>query len=160
MVGLFAASLTSSKNQDRPHNQQIFVYLNKLNVILLTLCPCFGGRLWLDIQGDQLNIVVFFYHSVKSDLFSVRYRSYAHWTSYFLQGTRKTRPCSTGHPVVTLLRHSVHCIYFVLNLMIRCAITHTDGYFVNKWIYLVHIHCTIPGDWELVRYKWARVFNL
>ena len=30
---------------------------------------------------------------------SVRYSLCLHWTSHFLQGTRNTRPCISGHPV-------------------------------------------------------------
>ena len=36
---------------------------------------------------------------VKSDLSSVHVYYSIHWTSYFLEGTKKTRPCITGHPV-------------------------------------------------------------
>ena len=43
-------------------------------------------------------MAVFFWYRVKSDLFSVRYCTSVHW-SHFVQGTRKTRPCLTGHPV-------------------------------------------------------------
>ena len=41
-------------------------------------------------QGDQLNMVVYFWYLVKSDLSSERYHV----------RTRKTRPCLTGHPVL------------------------------------------------------------
>ena len=44
-------------------------------------------------------MAVFFLYFVKSDLSSLRYRTRVHWTSHILQGTRKTRPCLTGHPV-------------------------------------------------------------
>ena len=44
-----------------------------------------------DVQGDQLNMVVCFWHLVKSDLWSVQLLySSVHWTSNFLQGTTKT----------------------------------------------------------------------
>ena len=53
------------------------------------------------IQGDQLNMALFFWYHVK-----VTYPVYAttrvHWTSLFLQGTRKIWPCLTGHPVLKL----------------------------------------------------------
>ena len=45
------------------------------------------------IQGDQLIIVVFFWDLGKSDLS----RNGVHWTSHFIQGTRKTRTCLIGH---------------------------------------------------------------
>ena len=51
------------------------------------------------IQGDQLYMAVFFWYLVKSDLFSVRVYSSLRWTSHFLQGTRKTRPCLSGQVV-------------------------------------------------------------
>ena len=57
------------------------------------------------IQGDQLNMAVFLWDLGKSDLSSVQVYSGVHWTSYFLQGTRKTRPCLTGHPVLTNKNH-------------------------------------------------------
>ena len=51
------------------------------------------------IQGDKLNMVVLFSYLGKSDLYIVHLYSTVHWTSHFLQGIRKTRPCLTGHPV-------------------------------------------------------------
>ena len=48
---------------------------------------------------DQLNMAVYFWYLVKSDLSSVHVYSSAYWTSHFLQGTRKTCPCLTGHLV-------------------------------------------------------------
>ena len=51
------------------------------------------------VQGDQLHMDLFIWYLVKSDLSNVRYCTRVHWTSYFLQGTRKTRSCLTGHPV-------------------------------------------------------------
>ena len=41
-----------------------------------------------------------FFVPLKSDLSSVRLYSSVHWTSHFLQVTRKTRSCLTGHSVV------------------------------------------------------------
>ena len=52
------------------------------------------------VQGDQLNMAMFFWYFVKSYLPSVRYCSHIHWISRILQGTRNTRPCLTGHPVI------------------------------------------------------------
>ena len=49
---------------------------------------------FVEIQGDQLNMV-----PLKSDMSSLHVYSGAHWTSYLLQCTIKTRPCLTGHPV-------------------------------------------------------------
>ena len=54
----------------------------------------------LFIQGDQLNMILCFWYLLKSDLYSVHVYSIVHCTSHFLQGTRKTRPCLNGHPVV------------------------------------------------------------
>ena len=59
------------------------------------LVHCPGGK--IEIQGDQLNMTCL------SDLSSVPYCTRVHWTSHFLRGTRKTRPCLTGHPVVSLV---------------------------------------------------------
>ena len=51
------------------------------------------------IQGDQLNMTVFFWYLVIGDLSGVRFCTRIHWTSHFLQGTRKTGPSLTSHPV-------------------------------------------------------------
>ena len=53
------------------------------------------------IQGNQLNMAVFFLCLGKSDLYSVHV--VVDGTSQFKQGTRKTRPCLTGHPLVRTL---------------------------------------------------------
>ena len=52
------------------------------------------------VRGDQLNMPVFFLYLGKSDLSSVHVYSSVHKKSHFQQGTRKTRPCLTGHPVL------------------------------------------------------------
>ena len=59
------------------------------------------GKELLDlIEGNQLNMAVFFSYFVKSDLSSVFYFTRVHWTSHLFQGTRKTRQRWIGHPVV------------------------------------------------------------
>ena len=55
------------------------------------------------VQPDQMNMAVFFWHLVKSDLSSVHSCTCVHWTSHFLQGIRNTRPYLTGHPVDSAL---------------------------------------------------------
>ena len=59
-------------------------------------------------QPDQVNMAVLFWYLVKSDA-SVRIRTvypivystlYIRWTRHVIQGTRTTRQCITGHPVV------------------------------------------------------------
>ena len=55
------------------------------NIHCYTGCPVIHGR--------------FFWYHVKTDLSSVHVYNSVHWTSHFLQGTRKTRSCLTGHPV-------------------------------------------------------------
>ena len=50
-----------------------------------------------EIQGDQLDIVVCFWYLVKSDQYT--HRTHVHWTSRFLQGSRNTQLCVSGHPV-------------------------------------------------------------
>ena len=50
-----------------------------------------------NIQDDQINMASFSWHLVKSS--SVRVFCSVHWRSNFLQGTRKTRPCLSCHPV-------------------------------------------------------------
>ena len=74
------------------------------------------------LQGDQLNMAVCFWYLVKSDLSSVHYSTRVHWKSHFLQGSRKTRPCLSGHlvcigiPQICLLnmqigtRQSIHIL--------------------------------------------------
>ena len=54
------------------------------------------------VQPDQINMAVFFWQLVKSDLSSLYVYSSVHWTIHFLQGSRNTRPCITGHPVFRL----------------------------------------------------------
>ena len=51
------------------------------------------------IQPDQINMTVLFWYLAESNA-SVRYGTYVHWTNHVLQGTRNTRPCLTGHPVI------------------------------------------------------------
>ena len=46
-----------------------------------------------NVQCDQLNMAVFFLDLGKNDLSSVHVYSSVHWTSHFIQGTRKIRPC-------------------------------------------------------------------
>ena len=55
------------------------------------------------IQPDQKNMVVYIWYLVKSDLSSVSYCTRVRWTGHFLQGTRKKRPCLTGHSVHRLI---------------------------------------------------------
>ena len=43
----------------------------------------------LKVQGDLLNMAVFFWYLVKSDLSSLRYCTLEHLTKHFLQGSRK-----------------------------------------------------------------------
>ena len=59
-------------------------------------------KVTVQVQGDRLNIVVCCWYLVKSDLSCVHVCRSVHWTSRFLQGTRKT-----GHvELVTLyVRH-------------------------------------------------------
>ena len=45
----------------------------------------------IQVQGVQLNMVVFFWYLGNCDLFSVHVYSSVHWTSQFVQGTRKSR---------------------------------------------------------------------
>ena len=57
-----------------------------------------GDHVFL-VQGDQLNMAMIFCYLGNSDLARVHVYSSVHWTSQFLLGTRKTRPCLIGHPV-------------------------------------------------------------
>ena len=51
------------------------------------------------LRPDQLNMAVFIWYFVKSDLSSVGCYTRVHWTSYFFTiGTINKRPCITGHP--------------------------------------------------------------
>ena len=54
------------------------------------------------VQPDQINIAMWFWYLVKRDLPSVGYCTRVHRTSHCLHVTRKTRPCSTGHPVFAM----------------------------------------------------------
>ena len=61
------------------------------------------------IQGVQLCMAVSFWNLVKHDLPSEGVYSSLHWTNHFLQGTRKTLPCLSGHVVLL-----VKCIFMLL----------------------------------------------
>ena len=54
-----------------------------------------------NVQPDHINVAVLFWHSKKSGVSYVRYCKCTriHGPSHFLQSTRNTRPCITGHPV-------------------------------------------------------------
>ena len=52
-----------------------------------------------NIYSDQLNMALLFWYLDKSDLFNVHVYSGVQLKSHFIQGTRKTRPSLTGHPV-------------------------------------------------------------
>ena len=62
------------------------------------------------IQPDQINMSVCFCYFVKSDLSSLRFCTRVNWKSPFSQGTRNTRPCLSGHPV---LKHPYLNIIFI-----------------------------------------------
>ena len=51
------------------------------------------------LQPDQINMAVFFWNLVKSDLSSERYCTRVPRTRHFMKGTRNTRPFLTGHSV-------------------------------------------------------------
>ena len=60
-----------------------------------------GPRTHLNqVQGDQINMTVFFWYLVKSDFFILFYSTRGTWTSNFFQGARKNTvmfnrsPCS------------------------------------------------------------------
>ena len=52
-----------------------FVFAVRI-LLLVKLCPQFIPRFILDIQGDQLNMVVFFWYSVDSDVSSEHYSAH------------------------------------------------------------------------------------
>ena len=61
-----------------------------------------GGARDSNLQGTGSLVIhgrVFFWYLVKSDMSSVRVYCSIHWTSHFLQGTRKTLPCLSGRVV-------------------------------------------------------------
>ena len=41
------------------------------------------GTPWWKVQGDQLNMTVFFWYLVKSNLSNIHAYKSVHWTSYF-----------------------------------------------------------------------------
>ena len=51
------------------------------------------------VQPDQINMAVFFWFLIKNEMSSVSYCIGIPWTIHFLQGTRDTRPCLTGHSI-------------------------------------------------------------
>ena len=73
------------------------------------ICPNIISEFWsvkstyqtcgLFIQPDQINMALFFWYLLKSDLSSASYCTRVNWTSHFLQDTRNTRPCITDLPV-------------------------------------------------------------
>ena len=52
-----------------------------------------------EIQGDLLYMAVCFWYLGKNYLSTVHVYSSVSWTSYFLQGTSKSRSCLSGHVV-------------------------------------------------------------
>ena len=60
---------------------------------------------FIRIQGAQLYMTVCFLFLVPCKKWIVHCPVY--WTSHFLQGTRKTRPCITGHPVSYTYRDDI-----------------------------------------------------
>ena len=54
------------------------------------------------LQGHHLNMAVFLSTLTINYLPSVRGCSSIHWTSHFLQGTGKTRPCLSGQVVARI----------------------------------------------------------
>ena len=67
----------------------------------------------------------FFLYLVKSYLSCVRYRTRVHWTSHVSQGSRKTRPCLTGHPVhkgiVTPVAEPLAYLYLIFIIRTTCS---------------------------------------
>ena len=57
------------------------------------LCKTFNQKVFI-MQGDQLHMVVCFWYLVKCDFYGS-----VHWTSHFLQSSRKTRSCLSGRVV-------------------------------------------------------------
>ena len=56
------------------------------------------------IQPDQINMAVFFWYLVESDLSNVRCCTWC----YFLQGTRNTQPCLSGQVVYLFCDYLLH----------------------------------------------------
>ena len=54
---------------------------------------------WIELQGDQLHMAVYFWYHVEIDLSNEYYCTKANTIAYI--GAIKTRPCLSGHPVGT-----------------------------------------------------------
>ena len=67
------------------------------------------------LQPDQTYMAVLFWDLGKSDLSSVSYSTCVHWTSHFLQGTRKRRPCIIGHLVHTPLHEKLDALQHLVS---------------------------------------------
>ena len=67
------------------------------------------------IQGDQLNMDVFFWYAV-CDLFSVHVYSDVNWTSHFIQATRKTRKCLTNNFEAECTQNETRLVRSILKL--------------------------------------------
>ena len=68
-------------------------HLLLIEILLMVQCK---------VQGDQLNISVCLWQNKLEVTCPVYVKLYSsiRWTSTFLQGTRKTRSCLPGHPVL------------------------------------------------------------
>ena len=62
--------------------------------------PKGGKYTYSYIQGDQLNLAVFFWYLVKNDLSSLHVCSKYTGQVPFYKVPEKTRPCLTGNPVI------------------------------------------------------------
>ena len=77
-----------------------YMYVVFANIHDYNKCKLTNSRPnWVNLLPDQINMAMFFWYPVKSDLFTVRCSTRVHRTSHFLQGTRPTRPCLSGDPV-------------------------------------------------------------
>ena len=92
----------------------------------------------LYLQGDQLTLPVFFWFLVWSDMSIVQCTctlySSVYWTSHFIQGTRKIRPCLTRHPV-----HQSWAHFFLeepRRNSFQCRCTRRTGFYYtdSSWI--------------------------
>ena len=96
-------------------------------------------------QGEQLNMTVFFWYLVKSNLFSVQFTL----LFMFFQGTRNTQPCKmvTGqwslfNSQFRLLSKS-RSIYYIPPKMLRLE---SSIFFIKiRPIYYICIHFIIPN---------------
>ena len=95
------------------------------------------------IQGDQLSMAVYFWYLVKIDLSRVHVYNSIHWTSHFLKGTRKIRPCLSDR-VVYYVYCTGCCYVFTILSNKFCKFSFCEFFTQKKTV-----HSEGGGEWTV-----------